>query len=81
MAENISFERGTTMRLFTDVNHEYDLADFIRIKHMPEGKQTYDECWVTGDRQAHYDINEAIVRQLELINNAVHLIYKRKCCD
>ena len=39
------------------------------------------ECWVTSDGQAHYDINEAIVRQLELINNAVHLIYKRKCCD
>lgn len=59
------------MRLMTDIKNEYDLADFIRIRYMGEGMHRFDECWVTSDRQAHYDIKSAIVRQLELINNAL----------
>ena len=55
----------------TDVKNEYDIAKYIRIKYMPEGFHKYDECWITGDGQAHYDIHEAVVRQLELINNVV----------
>ena len=54
----------------TDINGFTELAVEIEIKHIVD-EENDRECWVTGDGQAHYDIHEAVVRQLELINNVV----------